>query len=183
MRGGKRGRITRVRVVVRPALHANLAPHPNPPYMKINQSPKVVRSRGMTLLELTVVIAVMLSLISVLFIGAKAWKRGSDRAGCIMNMRNFQVATRSYQNLYGYDFGGQPKLEYGTQDIARHLLAKEFVSQSLYDQSQGTSSCAGGGTYSIAAPNVFPMRGDLYMACSFSASENHQPADETVVGW
>lgn len=39
---------------------------------------------AMTLLELTVVIMVLLSLISILFIGARAWKRGSDRTGCIL---------------------------------------------------------------------------------------------------
>jgi type II secretory pathway pseudopilin PulG len=151
--------------------------------MKINQSPMVVRSRGVTLLELTVVILVLLSLLSILFIGARAWRRGSDRASCLMSMRNMQLAVRSYQNMYGYDFGSQAKLEYGTQDIASHLLAKDFVSQNLYDQSQGAKSCAGGGTYSVAAPNVFPMGGHLYMECSLTASEGHQPSADTVAGW
>ena len=57
--------------------------------MKITSSK---RTRGMTLLELTVVILVLLSLISILFIGARAWKKGSDRAGCIMQIRNVQLA-------------------------------------------------------------------------------------------
>ncbi|MGC4017627.1 MAG: prepilin-type N-terminal cleavage/methylation domain-containing protein [Luteolibacter sp.] len=52
----------------------------------------VKNKKGMTLLELTVVILVLLSLISILFIGAKAWKKGSDRAGCIMNIRNLHRA-------------------------------------------------------------------------------------------
>ncbi|MBC7981098.1 MAG: prepilin-type N-terminal cleavage/methylation domain-containing protein, partial [Armatimonadetes bacterium] len=43
------------------------------------QNMKAAKS-GMTLLELTVVILVLLSLISILFIGARAWKKGSDRA-------------------------------------------------------------------------------------------------------
>ena len=47
------------------------------------QNTKAVKS-GMTLIELTVVILVLLSLISILFVGARAWKRGSDRAGCII---------------------------------------------------------------------------------------------------
>lgn len=54
----------------------------------------------MTLLELTVVILVLLSLIAILFIGARAWKRGSDRAANLMNLRNTQQAMRSHQNLY-----------------------------------------------------------------------------------
>ncbi|HEY1121562.1 MAG TPA: hypothetical protein VGE67_08170, partial [Haloferula sp.] len=36
---------------------------------------------------------------SVLFVGARAWKKGSDRAACIMNTRNIQQAVRAYQNM------------------------------------------------------------------------------------
>jgi type II secretory pathway pseudopilin PulG len=50
----------------------------------------------MTLLELTVVILVLLSLITILFIGAQAWKRGSDRAICIINIQNVQKGVRGY---------------------------------------------------------------------------------------
>jgi prepilin-type N-terminal cleavage/methylation domain-containing protein len=46
------------------------------------------RKTGMTLLELTIVILVLLTLVSILFIGARAWKKGSDRAANIMNLRN-----------------------------------------------------------------------------------------------
>jgi hypothetical protein len=116
-----------------------------------------------------------------MFIGASAWKRGSSRATCIMNMRNFQLATRSYQNMYGYYFGGQPRLEYGTQDIARHLLEKDFISQSLYDQAKGNKPCAGGGAYGITAPSMFPMPGDLYMNCSLSGAGKHAP--DNTASW
>jgi prepilin-type N-terminal cleavage/methylation domain-containing protein len=57
------------------------------------------RKSGMTLLELTVVILVLLSLISILFVGARAWKKGSDRSANIMNLRNSQQAMRGYQNM------------------------------------------------------------------------------------
>ena len=53
----------------------------------------------MTLLELTVVILVLLSLISILFVGARAWKKGSDKAANIMNLRNCQQAMRGHQNM------------------------------------------------------------------------------------
>ena len=65
--------------------------------MKLTRSTK--RASGMTLLELTVVILVLLSLISILFVGARAWKKGSDRAANIMVVRNIQQAVRSYQNM------------------------------------------------------------------------------------
>ena len=60
------------------------------------------RARGMTLVELTVMVAVLLGMAAVLFVGARAWKLGSDRTGCILNIRNVQMAVRSYQNVYGY---------------------------------------------------------------------------------
>ena len=60
---------------------------------------------GMTLLELTVVILVLLSLISILFVGARAWKRGSDRAANIMNIRNVQQAVRGHENMYNLRVG------------------------------------------------------------------------------
>ncbi|MEO7099674.1 MAG: prepilin-type N-terminal cleavage/methylation domain-containing protein [Luteolibacter sp.] len=56
---------------------------------------------GMTLLELTVVILVLLSLISILFVGARAWKKGSDRSANILNVRNVQQAVRGHQNTRG----------------------------------------------------------------------------------
>ena len=52
--------------------------------MKLNTQ-YTKRKAGMTLLELTVVILVLLSLITILFVGARAWKRGSDRSANIMN--------------------------------------------------------------------------------------------------
>jgi prepilin-type N-terminal cleavage/methylation domain-containing protein len=57
------------------------------------------KRNAFTLIELTVVILVLLSLIAVLFIGANAWKKGSDRATSILNQRNAQTAGRSWQNI------------------------------------------------------------------------------------
>ena len=68
--------------------------------MKLTNTQNMKSKSGMTLLELTVVILVLLSLISILFIGARAWKKGSDRAGCILNIRNSQQAVRGYLNMH-----------------------------------------------------------------------------------
>ncbi len=73
--------------------------------MKLNYTQKSNRRAGMTLLELTVVILVLLSLISILFVGARAWKRGSDRSANIMNLRNCQQAMRGHQNMRGLSVG------------------------------------------------------------------------------
>jgi Domain of unknown function (DUF4190) len=39
--------------------------------------------------------------ISVLFISARAWKKGSDRAACVLNQRNVQCVMRGHQGMHG----------------------------------------------------------------------------------
>jgi type II secretory pathway pseudopilin PulG len=134
------------------------------------------KGSGFSLLELTVVIAVLLSLTTVLILGARAWKNGADRTGCILTIRNVQTSVRSYQNLYGYNPGGMPYAEGGTQDIASHMFAKGYISGKTYDEVQGFSTCVGGGTYSRSHPDVFPPMGELYIGCSLSTQEDHMPA-------
>ena len=75
------------------------------PLSPFRGSAKLRMRRGMTLLELTVVILVLLSLITILFIGARGWKRGSDRALCIVNIQNIQKGVRGYSNLYDIEPG------------------------------------------------------------------------------
>jgi prepilin-type N-terminal cleavage/methylation domain-containing protein len=67
--------------------------------MKLTNTLSLKRKSGMTLLELTVVILVLLSLISILFVGARAWKKGSDRSANLMNIRNCQQAMRGFENM------------------------------------------------------------------------------------
>ncbi|MES2660201.1 MAG: type II secretion system protein [Verrucomicrobiota bacterium] len=146
-----------------------------------NSSPRVVMQRGLSLLELTVVIATLLALIAVLFVGALGWKRGSDRSACILTLRNMQVATRSYQNLYGYEYGGHPYADNGTQDIAEHLHSKGYIESATYERARGLKNCPSGGSYSCPVPNIFPPEGELYMKCSLANSDNHLPKSQA--GW
>ena len=67
--------------------------------MKLTNTQNMKSKSGMTLLELTVVILVLLSLISILFIGARAWKKGSDRSTNILNIRNAQQAVCGHANM------------------------------------------------------------------------------------
>jgi prepilin-type N-terminal cleavage/methylation domain-containing protein len=64
--------------------------------MKLTNTRNIQTKSGMTLLEMTVVILVLLSLTAILFIGAKAWKKGADRSANIMNLRNVQLAVRGH---------------------------------------------------------------------------------------
>ncbi|SRR5260221_8027628 len=66
-------------------------------YIKTNS--KWARQRGTTLIELSVVIAVILLLVGVLFIGVDAWRQGANRAACLVNMSSIQKAVRGYENI------------------------------------------------------------------------------------
>lgn len=120
---------------------------------------------GMTLIELTVVILVLLSLISILFVGARAWKRGSDRAGCIMNIRNVQQGMRSFQNMNGHQPGATVS---GAQS--------EIIGTGKFVETSPT--CPAGGGYTIGGDNL-PAVGTLYMTCSLAGSDNHVPTAYT----
>jgi len=125
------------------------------------------KARGMTLLELTVVILVLLSLISVLFIGANAWKKGSDRALCVMSIRNVQTAVRSFSNLYGYNPGESvPGLQ------MRVIGPGQFVEQ--------LPTCPSSGVYTYGGDEgaeTIPQVGTLYLNCSLATSASHVPTD------
>lgn len=116
----------------------------------------------MTLLEMTVVILVLLSLITVLFFGAQKWKRGSDRAICIINIQNVQKGVRSYSNLYGFDAGSTVT---GLKD--------QLIGLGRFVES--TPTCPGGGVYNFDQQDTIPPMGTLYMECDLSVSDQHVP--------
>lgn len=127
--------------------------------------PRRAALRGMTLLELTVVILVLLSLISILFIGAQAWKRGSDKTLCIMNIQNVQKGVRSYSNLYGY---GPGQTVAGLQ--VRIVGLGKFVEKTPVCPSSGIYTYGG----AFGADTIPPV-GQLYLGCSLSGS-GHIPS-------
>jgi hypothetical protein len=120
---------------------------------------------GITLLELTVVIIMMLSLISILFLGAQAWKRGSDRALCIIHIQHMQKGVRSYGNLYGFIPGSTaPGLKSQVIGLGRFVEA--------------TPVCPGAGSYAFGQSfgvDTIPPVGTLYMDCSLAVTQQHAP--------
>lgn len=124
-------------------------------------------ARGMTLLELTVVIFVLLSLITILFIGARGWKRGSDRTLCIINIKNVQNGVRSFSNLYGYSPG---------QSVTG--LQMRIVGLGQFVEATPTCPATGNYTYgSTFGADTIPPVGELYLECDLSTSESHIPTD------
>ncbi|MEI8038516.1 MAG: prepilin-type N-terminal cleavage/methylation domain-containing protein [Verrucomicrobiota bacterium] len=133
--------------------------------MKLTNTRNMKRKSGMTLLELTVVILVLLSLISILFIGARAWKKGSDRAGCILNIRNFQQAVRSYANM-NQKAPGDTVPAFTTTIIGAGLFM------------ENAPTCPGRGTYTGTGGTTVPAVGTLAITCSLSADpDTHVPAN------
>jgi hypothetical protein len=119
---------------------------------------------GLSAIELTVVIFVLIALIGVLFTGIKAYKRGSDRAACVMTIHNVQNAVRSYSNLNG--------LAPGAHLAANQDLRAELVGPDRYLEVM--PSCPGGGSYRDLG-NRIPGHGELYLSCSLSDELRHQP--------
>lgn len=120
---------------------------------------------GMTLLELTVVVLVLMSLISILFVGATAWKRGADRSQCIIQIRNVQKGVRCHANFRGLDPGS-----------TMTDLKDQVIGYGKYIES--TPQCPGNGTYAygtLYGINTIPPIGVLYMDCSLAGSESHKP--------
>ena len=85
--------------------------------MKIlHQKRSYAAQSGMTLIELTVVILVLLSLIVVLFVGATAWKKGTDRSGAIITIRNAQMGMRAFTQIEDIEtasYSGLPEALFG----------------------------------------------------------------------
>ena len=135
--------------------------------MKLTNTQNMNAKSGMTLLELTVVILVLLSLISILFVGARAWKKGSDRAACILNIRNVQQAVRGHANMNNLA-AGAPLLN----DVIYGASTETNANVNVYMK---TPVCPGTTTpYTPLA--VVPATGTLYIDCALKADAQHVPA-------
>lgn len=123
----------------------------------------VVSKAGMTLIELTAVITVLLIFLGMGFIGVRAWKVGSDRANCVLNIYHTQEAVRSFSNLHGFNPG--------------QTLAGVDLEQALFgaDGMLGTRpACPASGQY-VTSGNTIPAFGNLYLNCSLAGSARHVP--------
>lgn len=128
-------------------------------------------NHGMTLIELTVVILVLLSLISVLFIGAKAWKDGSDNSNCVMNIRNFQTGARSYANL-------QPEVATPTTAVDKAAVYTFMAVAAATCPKTKTDTYTAAGNYGDAPGTVF-------LTCSNGdgGSNPHAPTTAQAANW
>ena len=125
---------------------------------------KQSRQRGTTLIELSVVIAVLLLLVGVLFIGITAWKSGANTAACVVNLASIQKAARGYANMNS--------LGTGSAEAVATLTSAGFWATA--------PTCPAGGTYTYLT--AVPAQGAAYAICSLSSS-GHYPTAANLANW
>ncbi len=75
--------------------------------MKIEKASSKLRinNNGMTLIEISLVIALILGLIAVVFLGIGNYRKGADKAKCKMQLAAVQKAVRSAANMQNLNIG------------------------------------------------------------------------------
>jgi len=119
---------------------------------------------GLTLIEVTLVVAVLLGLITIVFIGATSYKEGSNRSMCILHISQVQKAVRAYQNMYQKNFGDA--CVQSTLAGTGRLIETAPI-------------CPSGGTYTWRG--TIPPLDTAYLTCSYASSHDHAPAN--TLGW
>jgi prepilin-type N-terminal cleavage/methylation domain-containing protein len=116
--------------------------------MKLATSNRFAIQRGTTLIELSVVIAVILLLLGVLFVGISGWKHAANQAACILNISTVQKAVRSYAASNSLNIGDPCSMD-------QLVAAGYFVS---------APTCPNGGTYTPGT--TVPAVGTAYLTCN-----------------
>jgi type II secretory pathway pseudopilin PulG len=110
-----------------------------------------LRAAGMTLIEISLVIALLLGLIAVVFLGIGSYRKGSDKAKCKMQLAAAQKAVRSQANFQNLDMGAA----FTSTDAFGPGLALE-----------NEPVCPSGGTLTWAG--TIPAIGTAYGTCDFA---------------
>ena len=131
---------------------------------------------GMSLLEITLVLGLILALITALLFGISAFTDGSDRARCIMNLVNVQKAMRSFMNLYEYK-PGNTYTSTGIGGLAGTLSANIFGTGKFIDTPPTCPTDAGTSAYQYPTPDLFPAIGTMWIVCPNEAAKGHVPKD------
>jgi len=131
-------------------------------YLKIN---RFARQSGTTLLELSVVIAVILLLVGVTFVGINAWRNSANNAACVLNLSSIQKAVRGYQNMHNLNVGDA-------------LASTDFTGTgNLLEVGPNCPQSKGAYTYGTAVPAT----GVAYATCP--ASPAHTPSASQLAAW
>jgi prepilin-type N-terminal cleavage/methylation domain-containing protein len=133
-------------------------------YIKTNH--KWARQRGTTLIELSVVIAVILLLVGVLFIGIQAWRDGANKSACLVNLSSIQKAVRGYQNVNLLNVGD----------------AVTGVNLTTAGYFGALPTCPVGATaYNLLG--TVPAQGTPYAVCASASAAAHNPPATQTANW
>jgi prepilin-type N-terminal cleavage/methylation domain-containing protein len=130
--------------------------------MKLVPNHRLAAQRGTTLIELSVVIAVILLLVGVLFVGITGWKNAANQSACILNISTAQKAVRSYASANSLNPGD-------ACTMATLVSAGYFAA---------APTCPGSGTYTPTG--TVPAVGAVYLSCSVTG---HAPNPATTGNW
>ena len=126
--------------------------------MNIIKTNRRALQSGTTLVELSVVIAIILLLASVLFIGVSAWRDAANRSAAIVDVSSIQKAVRGYENTNLLDVGA-------ACDSATNI-APYFNGTLPTDPSNVVAGVAQAFTYGTTIPAI----GTLYATSGNAAT-------------
>lgn len=124
------------------------------------------KQKGMTLIEITLVIAILLSLIAILFLGINAYKKGADRSKCILTMASVEKLVISHGNMYDV-----PPLPTGSSSDAASALPVTILTETQYAYLATEPRCPsdpGNYTFTGFMPNG-EANTDPYTICANSS--------------
>lgn len=139
--------------------------------MKINITNRHFNRKGLTLIEVSLVIALLLGLISIVFIGIGSYRRGADKAKCKMQLSQIQKTVRAHANFNNLSIG------------AAFAEADAFGAGKPI--SAAAPVCPSGGTITWSA--TIPAIGTPYGNCAYTdpddAAITHVLATTDTEGW
>jgi prepilin-type N-terminal cleavage/methylation domain-containing protein len=129
------------------------------------KSNRLASQSGSTLIELSVVIAVILLLATVLFMGVTAWKTGANQAASVVGISSIQKAVRGAENMFGYPVGFAYTIAGGA---GAGLVGDKFFANPPIDPITGIAFTDIG---TIPAVGTLFAKPDLSIAGRFGAGK------------
>ncbi len=130
---------------------------------------KRLNASGMTLIEISLVIALLLGLIAVVFLGLGTYRAGADKAKCKMQLAAVQKAVRAGANFQNLDIGAD-------------LESTDVFGAGLLMENE--PACPSGGEYAWEA--TVPAVGTPYGNCDYEgtgATSTHVLVEADTTDW
>ncbi|MCF6313137.1 MAG: type II secretion system GspH family protein [Verrucomicrobiales bacterium] len=108
---------------------------------------------AMTLIEITVVITILLSLVGIVFVGLTSYNKGSARAKCILQQSKLQKTSIAYANLNEIDEGAP------VANFVNTLISAGYIQQ--------TPVCPDTGNYTFL--DKIPNQTESFVTCSIAS--------------